>query len=61
VHHQEDDMARTPKKSQEDDMISETASTLEKMLRETVENKPYMAIAIAFGIGWLWGRVHRPF
>jgi len=24
-------------------------------------NQPYMAVAIALGLGWLFGRTHRPF
>jgi ElaB/YqjD/DUF883 family membrane-anchored ribosome-binding protein len=30
------------------------------MVRNTVENRPYTAAAIALGIGWLLGRTHRP-
>jgi hypothetical protein len=28
---------------------------------DTIEHQPYIAVAIAFGIGWLFGRRHRPF
>ena len=38
-----------------------TASSFEKALRDTIENQPYMAVAIALGLGWLLGRTHRPF
>jgi ElaB/YqjD/DUF883 family membrane-anchored ribosome-binding protein len=38
-----------------------TASSFEKTLRDTIENQPYMAVAIALGLGWLFGRTHRPF
>ena len=38
-----------------------TASSFEKALRDTIENQPYTAVAIALGIGWLLGRTHRPF
>ncbi len=38
-----------------------TASSFEKALRNTIENEPYTAVAIALGIGWLIGRMHRPF
>jgi len=38
-----------------------TASSFEKALRDTIENQPYMAVAIALGLGWLFGRTHRPF
>jgi ElaB/YqjD/DUF883 family membrane-anchored ribosome-binding protein len=37
-----------------------TAGSFEKALRNTVENQPYTAVAIALGIGWLLGRMHRP-
>jgi ElaB/YqjD/DUF883 family membrane-anchored ribosome-binding protein len=37
-----------------------TADSFEKALRNTVENQPYTAVAIALGLGWLFGRVHRP-
>ena len=30
-------------------------------LRDTIESEPYTAVIIAFGLGWLWGRMHRPF
>jgi hypothetical protein len=30
-------------------------------LRDTIESQPYTAVIIAFGLGWLWGRMHRPF
>jgi hypothetical protein len=30
-------------------------------LRDTIENQPYTGVIIAFGLGWLWGRMHRPF
>ena len=38
-----------------------TAGSFEKALRNTIENQPYTAAAIALGIGWLLGRTHRPF
>jgi ElaB/YqjD/DUF883 family membrane-anchored ribosome-binding protein len=38
-----------------------TAGSFEKALRDTVENQPYTAVAIALGLGWLLGRTHRPF
>jgi hypothetical protein len=30
-------------------------------LRDIIESQPYTAVIIAFGLGWLWGRMHRPF
>ena len=38
-----------------------TAGSFEKALRNTIENQPYTAVAIALGLGWLLGRMHRPF
>ncbi len=38
----------------------ETASFFETQLRNTIEQQPYTAIAIALGIGWLLGRSHHP-
>ena len=37
-----------------------TAGSFEKALRNTIENQPYTAVAIAVGLGWLLGRMHRP-
>jgi ElaB/YqjD/DUF883 family membrane-anchored ribosome-binding protein len=37
-----------------------TAGSFEKALRNTIENQPYTAVAIALGLGWLFGRMHRP-
>jgi ElaB/YqjD/DUF883 family membrane-anchored ribosome-binding protein len=38
----------------------QTAGSFEKAIRDTIEHQPYMAVAIALGIGWLFGRMHRP-
>ncbi len=38
-----------------------TASSFETAARELIENQPYTALAIGVGIGWLLGRLHRPF
>jgi len=37
-----------------------SATSFEKALRDTIENQPYTAVAIAIGLGWLLGRMHRP-
>ncbi len=42
------------------DSASRTAGSFERALRKTVENQPYTAVAIALGLGWLCGRMHRP-
>jgi len=39
----------------------QTAGSFQKALRNTIENEPYTAVAIALGLGWLIGRMHRPF
>ena len=38
----------------------DSAASLEKWLRSTIETQPYTAAMVAFGIGWLLGRMHRP-
>jgi ElaB/YqjD/DUF883 family membrane-anchored ribosome-binding protein len=42
------------------DRASQTRGSFEKALRHTIENQPYTAVAIALGVGWLFGRMHRP-
>ncbi len=37
-----------------------TAGSLVQALRDTIEHQPYVAVAIALGVGWLLGRMHRP-
>ncbi len=37
-----------------------TAGSFERVLRNTIEMQPYTAVAIALGVGWLFGRMHRP-
>jgi hypothetical protein len=37
-----------------------TASSVGDVVRDTIENQPYTAVAIALGLGWLLGRTHRP-
>ena len=38
----------------------QSASSFEQALRNTIEQQPYTAVAIALGLGWLLGRMHRP-
>ena len=38
----------------------DTAASFEKWLRRTIETQPYTAAMVALGIGWLFGRMHRP-
>jgi uncharacterized protein YjbJ (UPF0337 family) len=42
------------------DVARQTSSTFEKWLQSTIETQPYTSAAIALGIGWLLGRMHRP-
>jgi hypothetical protein len=37
-----------------------SAGSFEKALRNTIETQPYTAVVIALGLGWLFGRMHRP-
>ena len=37
-----------------------TAGSFEKALRNTIETQTYTAVVIALGLGWLFGRMHRP-
>jgi ElaB/YqjD/DUF883 family membrane-anchored ribosome-binding protein len=43
------------------DAMRQTTGSLERALRDTIETQPYTAVAIALGLGWLFGRMHRPF
>jgi uncharacterized protein YjbJ (UPF0337 family) len=40
---------------------ADTASGFEKMLRHTIETRPYTSALVALGLGWLFGRMHEPF
>jgi uncharacterized protein YjbJ (UPF0337 family) len=42
-------------------VVRDSAASLEKWLRNTVETQPYTTALVAVGIGWLLGRMHRPF
>jgi len=37
-----------------------TSGSFERALRSTIETQPYTAVVIALGLGWLFGRMHRP-
>jgi uncharacterized protein YjbJ (UPF0337 family) len=41
--------------------VRQTAVSVEDTLRNMIETKPYTSVGIALGLGWLIGRVHRPF
>jgi uncharacterized protein YjbJ (UPF0337 family) len=36
------------------------AGSITDIVRSTIEERPYTAVAIALGLGWLFGRTHRP-
>lgn len=38
----------------------DNAVSLEGWLRKTIETQPYTSALVAIGIGWLFGRMHRP-
>jgi len=38
----------------------QTAGSFEQAVRNMIETQPYVAVAIAVGLGWLLGRMHRP-
>jgi ElaB/YqjD/DUF883 family membrane-anchored ribosome-binding protein len=44
--------------------VQENASELARSVRDVagkfIQEQPYTAASIAFGIGWLLGRTHRP-
>jgi uncharacterized protein YjbJ (UPF0337 family) len=42
------------------DAARDTAASLDKWLRTTIETQPYTTAIVALGIGWLLGRMHRP-
>jgi uncharacterized protein YjbJ (UPF0337 family) len=42
------------------DTARDTAATLDKWLRNTIETQPYATALVALGIGWLLGRMHQP-
>ena len=43
------------------DAARQTATTLDAWLRNSIETQPYTTAVVALGIGWLLGRMHRPF
>jgi uncharacterized protein YjbJ (UPF0337 family) len=43
------------------DAVRKTPASLDDTIRHYIENNPYTTAAIALGLGWLMGRLHRPF
>jgi len=42
------------------DVVRGSTSSFEGLVRNTIEQQPYKAVAIALGIGCFLGRLHRP-
>lgn len=42
------------------DAARDTAMSLDRWLRHTIETQPYTAALAVLGIGWLLGRMRRP-
>jgi uncharacterized protein YjbJ (UPF0337 family) len=42
-------------------MVRQQASSFEQAVRESVETRPYTAVAIALAIGWFVGRLGRSY
>jgi uncharacterized protein YjbJ (UPF0337 family) len=38
----------------------DAAGGIADVVAKTIEERPYTAVAIALGLGWLLGRMHRP-
>jgi len=42
-------------------VVRDQASSFEEMLRDTIEKRPYTAVAAALAVGWVIGRMGRPY
>jgi uncharacterized protein YjbJ (UPF0337 family) len=42
------------------DATRDTAVTVDRWLRHTIETQPYTSALVALGIGWVTARLHRP-
>jgi uncharacterized protein YjbJ (UPF0337 family) len=42
------------------DQARDAASGFTDVVRRTIEEQPYTAVAVALAVGWLLGRTHRP-
>jgi uncharacterized protein YjbJ (UPF0337 family) len=43
------------------DAATDSVTSLDGWLRNTIETQPYTTAIVALGIGWLLGRLHRPY
>jgi uncharacterized protein YjbJ (UPF0337 family) len=41
--------------------VGKMPASLEDTIRHYIQNRPYATAAIAFALGWIVGRSHRPF
>jgi uncharacterized protein YjbJ (UPF0337 family) len=41
-------------------VVQERAAPLEEAIRNTIETRPYTAVAVALAVGWFLGRMSRP-
>ena len=41
--------------------VGKMPGSLEDTIRHYIQNRPYTTAAIAFALGWIVGRSHRPF
>ena len=41
--------------------VGKMPASFEDTIRHYIQNRPYTTAAIAFALGWLAGRSHRPF
>lgn len=42
------------------DTARDTAANFNEWFRHTIETQPYTTALVALGLGWLFGRMHRP-
>ena len=43
------------------DAARDTATTMDDWFRRTIEAQPYATALAVLGVGWLLGRMHRPY
>jgi uncharacterized protein YjbJ (UPF0337 family) len=43
------------------DAARDTAASLDGWFRNHIETQPYVTAAVVLGLGWLLGRMHRPY
>ena len=43
------------------DAAADSMTSLDSWLRNTIETQPYTTAIVALSVGWLLGRLHRPY